>query len=148
MRHRWCWRFSQRPMTQVKGLCLASTAILFSCKGIQLWLHRLTHRAVLTRRPSLPSMAEPLPSKERVTDREHFTRKRFLFRNPAHVQLGRRVVVEPSLSGVPECLSLHEQVYHQDTSLSREVPLEATGTKRKEAAFLPVWDTGTPAAMC
>src|SRR5258708_3189463 len=54
-------------MTEVRGLCLASTATLHTLARLQLWLHRPTHQCVLTRRPSLPSM----PAKDRVLIQKH-----------------------------------------------------------------------------
>jgi hypothetical protein len=49
------------PMSELRGSCLASTAVLHSLAEEQLWLHWLTHQGLLTRGPSLPSM----PNKER-----------------------------------------------------------------------------------
>ena len=35
-------------MTEVRGLCLASTTVLHTLAGVQLWLHRPTHQGLLT----------------------------------------------------------------------------------------------------
>src|SRR5258708_227087 len=48
-------------MSELRGLCLASTAVLHSLAEEQLWLHWLTLQGLLTRGPSLLSM----PNKER-----------------------------------------------------------------------------------
>src|SRR5262245_36237791 len=40
------------------SLCLSSTAVRHSVAAVPLWLHRLTHQGVLTRRPCSPSLAE------------------------------------------------------------------------------------------
>jgi hypothetical protein len=60
----------------------------------------------MTMRPPLPGM----PGKERCFDREHFTWQRILCQNPAHEEAGKVPVGEPSLSGEPECLSLHSPI--------------------------------------
>ncbi len=50
---------SQLPhVSATRGLCLCSTAILHTVAGVQLWLHRMTHQGVLTRRPCSSSLAE------------------------------------------------------------------------------------------
>ncbi len=49
---------SQKPMSKLRGLCLASTATLCSRKGKQLWLHRLTTSGPSDKRPVLPQHAE------------------------------------------------------------------------------------------
>jgi len=92
-------------MTKVRGLCLASTATLFSLAEEQLWLHRPTHQGVLTRHPSLLSMAYPLPSKERYRPRT------FYLRVDSHAEPVRSVVKEPQTrtvslrrTGVPKRL--------------------------------------------
>ena len=51
------------PRRSAGGLCLASTAALVPREECQLWLHRLTQRALLTRGPSLSGM----PDKERYS---------------------------------------------------------------------------------
>src|SRR6266566_1716614 len=45
------------PSPKGRGLCLGSTATLHSEPAMQLWLHRSTHRGVLTRRPCSSSLA-------------------------------------------------------------------------------------------
>src|SRR6266516_6188295 len=49
---------SVTPCLKTRGLCLSSTAILHTFAGVQLWLHRMTHQGVLTRRPCSSSLAE------------------------------------------------------------------------------------------
>src|SRR6266571_707523 len=91
----------QHPVNGM-GLCLSSTAILHTARGVQLWLQRSTHRGVLTRRPCSSSLAgrAALSSTENVLPR-HGVLAWNLDRSVGKVPVG-----EPSLSGEPECLSL------------------------------------------
>ena len=52
-------------MTEVRSLCLDSTATLVSLAECQLWLQRLTHQGRLTIALFLPTVACPLASKKR-----------------------------------------------------------------------------------
>lgn len=54
-------------MTEARGLCLCSTASLYTLADVQLWLRRTTHQGALTKHLSLSTVAEPLASKERCT---------------------------------------------------------------------------------
>jgi hypothetical protein len=100
------------------SLCLASTATLHTWKGVQLWLQRLAHPGRLTTGPSLPTVVRlrakrsnpPLASKERcLSTKSVLPRHGVLAWNRA-TQLSRYRVGEPSLSGEPECLSLHRSI--------------------------------------
>jgi len=46
------------PMSELRGLCLASTAVLHSLAEEQLWLHWLTQEAPSDKRPVLAQHAE------------------------------------------------------------------------------------------
>ena len=89
------------PMTEVRGLCLASTPVLHTLAGVQLWLHRPTHQGLLTIVPSLLSM----PNKEHSTEN-------ILPAADSLPELTACSVVkvpagEPSLFSEEKCLSLH-----------------------------------------
>ena len=70
------------------------------------------------KRPVLAQHAEP----EAFIDRERFTPSRFLDGNPT-VQLERYHVGKPSLSGEPECLSLHTTILPALTKSGKEAAL-------------------------
>ncbi len=94
-------------MSELKGLCLASTAIQHPKRLF--WLHRPTHHGslkaalgTLTRYPFLPRCAEQETSK---STKNVLPERGFSLRTPS-VQLERFRVGEPSLSRERECLSL------------------------------------------
>jgi hypothetical protein len=94
------------PMSELRGSCLASTAVLHSLAEEQLWLHWLTHRGLLTRGPSLLSM----PNKG------HCDRPRTFYPGTAFLpgtrseETGKEPVGEPSLFSEEKCLSLHPAI--------------------------------------
>lgn len=51
------WKRSQIPLTEVGGLCLASTATLHTLARLQLWLHRPTQEARSDKTPVLAQHA-------------------------------------------------------------------------------------------
>ncbi len=93
------------------SLCLGSTATRKI--ALPLWLHGTTHHGSVatplghpTSGPSLPSVAEPLPSKERCVQPRTFYRGLGFSARTPDVQLERYPVGELSLSAETECLSL------------------------------------------
>ena len=88
-------------MTEVRGLCLASTAVLHTLAGVQLWLHRPTHQGLLTIVPSLLSM----PNKERST--ENIFPAADSLPELTECSVVKVPVGEPSLFSEEKCLSLH-----------------------------------------
>jgi hypothetical protein len=101
---------SQIPMHECRGLCLASTAILVSLAGCQLWLQRPTLQGVLTRRPSLLSM----PNKERSHRPRTFYLAAVSLPEPGACSVGKVPVGEPSLFSEEKCLSLHGTILSQE----------------------------------
>ena len=97
-------------MTEVRGLCPASTAILHTLVSLQLWLHRPTQEARSDNPPVLAQHAEQgaFPSTANILPRHGV-----LAWNPAHVQLERNRVGEPSLFSEENCLSLHATIRSQ-----------------------------------
>src|SRR5207302_370875 len=89
---------SDTPWLEARGLHLRSTATRCLCEERPLWLHSATHRALLTRGPSLSSV----PDKERCSTENIFPRHGVLAWNPAHVQLERKRIGEPSLCSSSE----------------------------------------------
>jgi hypothetical protein len=51
------FRLVSDPIPKGRGLCLSSTATRHTELSVPLWLRRLTHQGVLTRRPSWSSLA-------------------------------------------------------------------------------------------
>ena len=111
-------------MTEVRGLCLALTAILYTLARLQLWLHRPTQEARSDKTPVLAQHAEQgaLPSTENILPRHGI-----LAWNPSECSVGK----EPRRRTV--------------SLLRREVPKPTstysfTGSKRWKpcrAVFLP-----------
>ena len=91
------WEFVMNPMYKCRGLCLASTSIRNPLPESASASSTDT-LGCMTISPSLPSVACPLPSKERSS-------------RPFSCQ-GYHVG-ELSLSSGPECLSLHDRILSQ-----------------------------------
>src|SRR5215472_11894784 len=100
-------------MTEVRGLCLASTA---TRKGdFPLWLHRPTHHGSVAAPPGYPTSSPSLssmPGKERYRPRTFYLTagslsERHTFSRATFRWLEKNPVGEPSLSTEAECLSLH-----------------------------------------
>ena len=99
------------------GLHLDSTATRHTEAGVPLWLHRPMQEAHIDRVPVLAQHAEQGACDMKLRfikiDRERFTQARRSclepapFRRAPRMGVGKEPVGEPSLEGLPECLSLH-----------------------------------------
>jgi hypothetical protein len=100
-------------MNKFRGLRLDSTATLRGVAAAQLWLHRPTHhgRQDASTGPSdnWPVLVQHAEQGALFIDRERFTWQRVLCQN-AMRSVVRVPVGELSLSGEPECLSLHVSI--------------------------------------
>src|SRR5216684_2817283 len=117
------------------SLCLCSTAPLCINMHAQLWFQRTTHPSPCDSGASDngPVLAQHAEQEAFTLDRERFTQARRSCLEPDR-SVGKVPVGEPSLSGEPECLSLHAIMLAHEEKSGNAGPTRASN---KDSAGCP-----------
>src|SRR5713101_9735004 len=129
------------------SLCLCSTAPLCINMHAQLWFQRTTHPSPCDSGASDngPVLAPHAEQEAFTLDRERFTQARRSCLEPDR-SVGKVPVGEPSLSGEPECLSLHVTIlaHKEKAEMATQPPKPQRRTRHSSR---PVNGDGHPASI-